>query len=592
MIRDSPSEIYHYALPFCPPSSWLREYYSAELSREVEVVRGLPAERGECFLAVSHLPRALACGKGLIAIGLWSGDITIVDATTRVPMSVLSGHTDWVASLAFSPDGTFLVSGSNDKTIKFWDIQTGGVGKTLCGHTGRVCSVSISPDLTTVASGSEDKTIRLWDVRTGECHRTMGGHNGAVNSVSFSPTDRRFLVSASEDHTIRQWDIDDHRIVKTYEGDHVAFSSDGALFVSWRDEVATVRIPRSGVVTAELRAPSKYLQHCCFSPDGKFVAGAVFATIYVWNITKSPPNLIETFVGHTEYISRLAFSSSLISSSRDKSIKFWNIGTSSTNPVVTDPESASSAPPAPAPVESVSLQATAGIAISSDSAGVVRTWDISNGLCKRSFKTLLREAERGDAGMVGNTLAVCWFTGRKIHLLDTATGELMLTVDVPYYYHAFDLRISGDGSKIFLLDHEYIRAWSISTGEAVGEVKLESEPLFGSLIVDGSRAWVRFKDLRVRGWDFDLTGTSPAPQSGFALLSMPIPRVDFFDHTQAWDADPSRIVDTVTGREVFRLFGRYGKPAAVRWDGRYLIAGYDSGEVLILDFNRMTRRRR
>ena len=98
-----------------------------------------------------------------------SGDIPILDRITGSQAAVLSGHTEEVNCLTFSLDGTLLVSGGNDMTVKLWDMQTGGVINTFHGHTDDVWSVSISVDSTVVASGSDDNTIHLWNVQTREC---------------------------------------------------------------------------------------------------------------------------------------------------------------------------------------------------------------------------------------------------------------------------------------------------------------------------------------------------------------------------------------------------------------------------------------
>ncbi|TEU17946.1 MAG: hypothetical protein E3J21_07060 [Anaerolineales bacterium] len=83
------------------------------------------------------------------------------------------GHTDWVRSVTFSPDGSLLASGSADQTVRLWDVSTGQCLKTLQGHTYLVWSVAFSPDGCTLASGSQDETIKLWDVQTGECLKTL-----------------------------------------------------------------------------------------------------------------------------------------------------------------------------------------------------------------------------------------------------------------------------------------------------------------------------------------------------------------------------------------------------------------------------------
>ena len=282
-IHDSPSQMYHSALPLCPTSSWLRERYSAELSQGVRVVRGLPAGWGTHSRTVSFggTPLALTCWKDLIAVGLWSGDITILDAITGSQVAVLSGHADRVRSLAFSLDGVCFVSGSDDRTLKLWDVQTGGVIKSFHGHTRSVRSVSISPDLTMIASGSLDNTIRSWDVQSGECRCVIDRPKGNINTIDFSPINPQLLISASGDHTVRHWDVDGHQIGSTYEGDHATLSSDGSYLVSWRGGVATVRNVDSGAVFAELRVSGCDFRCCCFSPDGKIVAGGAGRTIYM-----------------------------------------------------------------------------------------------------------------------------------------------------------------------------------------------------------------------------------------------------------------------------------------------------------------------
>jgi WD40 repeat protein len=80
-----------------------------------------------------------------------------------------------VTSVAFSPDGRLIASGSKDKTIKLWDVKTGEEIRTLKGHSSWVNSVTFSPDGRLIASGSEDKTIKLWDVKTGERDKDIKG---------------------------------------------------------------------------------------------------------------------------------------------------------------------------------------------------------------------------------------------------------------------------------------------------------------------------------------------------------------------------------------------------------------------------------
>jgi WD40 repeat protein len=111
----------------------------------------------------------------------------------------------WIGTLAFSPDGTTLVSGSRDKTIKFWEIPSGQLIRTVGAHDGWVRAVTFSPDGKVLASCSDDTTIKLWDSSTGSLIRILQGHKGPVRSIAFSPDGSR-LVSGSHDKTVRLWE--------------------------------------------------------------------------------------------------------------------------------------------------------------------------------------------------------------------------------------------------------------------------------------------------------------------------------------------------------------------------------------------------
>ena len=576
MIHDFPIHIYRYALPFCPPSSWLCEYYSAEHLHDVKVVKGAQTEWGACSRTISldSVPMSLAYQNGTLAVSLKSGKIAILDAITGSQVAVLHGHTEWVRSLAFSLDGIFLVSGGNDD-VKLWDVQTGGVVKTFCGHTASVLSVSISPDCTTIASGSRDKTVRLWHVQAGDCFCVIDGFDDPVNSVSFSPTNSQLLMSASG-NTIQQWGIDGCQIGPTHKGRGVAFSPDGTHFISWGGQAATVQNSDFRVVIAELQVPSGSFLCCCFSSNGQFVAGGADEATYIWDITGSDPHLIDTLIGHISHISSLIFPSSLISASYDRTIKFWQIGAPSIDLPATDTVST---PPPPLPIQYVSLQVRDGVAISCDLAGVVKTWDILTGLCKATFQTPAEGSSWRDVQLIEGRLIVVLQEDQKIYIWDGEKGGFLQLVDTSIPY-ASGVRISGDGSKVFCLGEKSIHAWSIWTGEPMGKVELEDEAYFDPLYVDGSKIWVCFEDSQTKGWDFGTSGTSPIQLSNTSLDE---PHLDLIGGT-GWNPSPCIIKDAITGKEVFQLVGRYAKPVEVKWDGQYLVAGYMFGEVLILDF--------
>ena len=582
MINVSPSYIYCSALPFSPSSSWLHQHHNAEYLQEVKVVRGLLAGWGTCFRTVL-LDRnllALTCWKDTIAVGSKSNDIITFNAVTGSKIAILSGHTDWVRSLTFSPDGISLASGSYDKTIKLWDMQTGGVVKTFRGHTESVNSVSISPNGTIIASGSDDRTIHLWDIQTGEYHSIIQ-QGSDVDSVHFFPLDHQHFISISGGK-VQEWNIDGHKITPEYDGSHATFSFDGTKLVLCNGATVQIQSSDPRAVMAEFHVEDAEIHYCCFSPDGRLVAIAAGYTAYVWDITNSNPCLIETFIGHTYEIISLVFSSptSLISTSLDQSLKFWQIGTSPTPPDVTDQKSV----PHTSPIKSITLQARDGIAISSDSDGVVRIWDLSTGLCKASFQTPAKGFCLRDVRLIDNRLVLVWYAAEKIHIWDVEKGELLQTVDAPWHT-IWDLRISGDGSKVFCggcnTEENFIYAQYIWTGEVMGEVKLGIRYKDTSLTIDGSRVWVHLPD-GIEGWDFGVPDSSSIKKYTEPPKR---PHLDFIGGIRQARSHLPMIEDTTTGKVVFQLPLRYPNPAEVQWDGRYLVVGYEIGEVLILDCN-------
>jgi len=249
------------------------------------------------------------------------------------------GHAGAVGSVAFSPDGQTLASGSYDNTIKLWRVSDGTLLRTLTGHRDSVLSVAFSPDGQTLASGSWDRTITLWRVSDGRLLRTLTGHTYCVTSVAFSP-DGETLASGSGDRTIRLWRVSDGTLLRTLTGHtspvtSVAFSPDGQTLASGSDSTIKLWRVSDGTLLRTLTGHNDYVNSVAFSPDGQtLVSGSGHGTVRLWQVSNGA--LRETFDEETgPGVHSVAFSP-------DGSLLAWGRGDGTVvvalNPYVPDPE--------------------------------------------------------------------------------------------------------------------------------------------------------------------------------------------------------------------------------------------------------------
>ncbi|ERF74014.1 hypothetical protein EPUS_03829 [Endocarpon pusillum Z07020] len=300
----------------------------------------------------------------------WIKTLPRVEESWNIILQTLEGHSGSVGTIAFSPDGKILASGSSDETVQLWDARSGAALQKL-SHLGSVSAVAFSPNGRTLASGSKDTTIKLWDPASGVVLQTLEGHLESVLTVAFLPPDGETLVSGSRDGTVKLWDAGSGVLLQTLSyPDRVsamAFSLDGKMLAfgleehnrvqlwdirsgttltlshSWRVSViafspdsktlASVSLDgiklwdvRSGVALQMLESYSEDGLTIAFSPDGKTLAsGWEDRTIELWD-TESGVKL-QTLQGYSNAVSALAFSPDgkiLALGSWDKTVKLWD----------------------------------------------------------------------------------------------------------------------------------------------------------------------------------------------------------------------------------------------------------------------------
>jgi len=279
-------------------------------------------------------------------------NIILWDVAARLPLGLtLTGHMFPVQSVAFSPDGQMLASGScrgkgnatetehcNQGEIRLWNVATRQpLGQPLIGHTSLVNSLAFSPDGKMLASGSEDQTIILWDVVTHQpCGPPLTDHTGPVSSVAFS-TDGKMLASGSWDNTIILWDVTARwplgppLIGNTYVVQSVAFSSDGkTLAGSWASDVILWDVATHRPLGPPLTGHAGTVPSVAFSPDGKTLAsGSWDNTIILWDVATGQ-SFVPHLIGHASGVSSVAFSpdgQTLASGSWDNTVILWDVTT-------------------------------------------------------------------------------------------------------------------------------------------------------------------------------------------------------------------------------------------------------------------------
>ena len=226
-------------------------------------------------------------GKYVVS-GCSDTTLRIWEVESGQEMHILEGHIDGVRSVAFSPDGKYVVSGSYDTTVRIWDVATETETKNLKGHTDWINSVAFSPDGINVASGSLDKTGRIWEVESGQEMHILEGHSSSVTSVAFSPNGQ-YMVSAT-DKTARIWEVDFGMVENKLEGhsdiNSVAFSPDGKYVVSGsEDKTARIWDVATETETKKLKGHSNVVRSVAFSPDGKYVvSGSLDKTVRIWDV--------------------------------------------------------------------------------------------------------------------------------------------------------------------------------------------------------------------------------------------------------------------------------------------------------------------
>ena len=244
-------------------------------------------------------------GNTIATAGGWSDTVVqLWDAQTGAHKTTLSGHTQAVNSIAYSPDGTIIASGSTDGSVRLWDAAA-GKQKAILNHTNwfnflfpwlnaPVHSVAYSPDGSTVAAGSMDKKVRLWDTQTPKLKATLTGHAGPVDTIVYSPDGKTIATAAGwTDDTVHLWDAvtGETRAVLTgyIHINALAYSPDGKTIATGGDyrsnSLQLWDVKTKKPKTTYTEHADGMLSSIVYSPDGQTIAavGLEDNTVQLWS---------------------------------------------------------------------------------------------------------------------------------------------------------------------------------------------------------------------------------------------------------------------------------------------------------------------
>lgn len=447
-------------------------------------------------------------------------EVCLWQATDGRQLAIYHGHRGWVQSLAFSPDGSILASGSHDHTIRLWDLQTGQCLKTLRGPMGCIQSLAFSPDGTILASGSYDHTIHLWNVTAGRCEQELVGHRDRVLFVTFSP-DGQTLISGGADDTVRIWQVETGQSLRHIETTlnwalAIALSPDGQTLATASDG-KTVKLwdVETGYCIQTLPQYSTKVWAVDFSPNGRLLATASEdKTVKLWDITTE--DCVQTLQEHTQQVWLVSFSAAgqtLVTASDDGTVKLWNASTGRCLKTLKTHSNW---------VLSVAFDALAEQLISGYQDGQIRLWNWATGVCVQTLPghtcpisaiALLPSGTRptdhkrslnhqpDSSELNAQFLASC-SDDRTIKLWHLNRGECIKTL---WGHEGWvqSIAVSPDGNILASASHDHtLKLWDWQSGEClqtleghINRVKAVAFSPHGGYLISGS------DDKTIKLWD-------------------------------------------------------------------------------------------
>jgi WD40 repeat protein/serine/threonine protein kinase len=396
--------------------------------------------------------------------GSWDRTLRVWDLESGQSLHTLQGHTDWVNAVALTPDGDRAISGSADRTLRVWDLESGQSVWTLEGHTDRVNAVAVTPNGGRAISASADRTLWVWDLESGQSVWTLEGHTDGVNAVAVTPDGNR-VISASSDHTLRVWDLESGRLVRTLEGhldwvNAVVATPDGRHAVSGSaDHTLRVWTLEGGQLVRTLEGHKNSVTAVVLMPDEcRVISGSADHTLRMWDLERG--QLVRTLEGHTDWVTAVAVTPDgrrAISASADHTLRMWDLERGQSVHTLEGQTDS---------VTTVALMPEGRRAALVSDYHTLRLWDLESGQLLRALEghadwvtavAVTHDGRRAISGSADHTLQM-WDleSGRSVRTLAGHT-DLVSAVAVTPDGH-FAISASADHT---------LRIWDLESGQSV-----------------------------------------------------------------------------------------------------------------------------
>lgn len=419
---------------------------------------------------------------------------------------VLKGHSDQVLTVALALAGRVAVSGSDDHTLRAWNVSTGECVATFTGHTGPVNAVAVTQDGTLAVSVSKDATVRVWRLDRSE-QRVLTGHFGAVYAVAVT-SDGRLAVTGGRDRSVRVWDLQsgECRRLMTGHGGAVLgvdVTPDGKLAAStdWGGvlrlwDVATGRCVRI------IRGHTRPVKGLALAPDGRTaVTGGTGKTVRVWDLATGEPRSTRT--GHKDAILGVAFAADRVAASVgwDRTLRIWDCHDGSllrTIPIGT--------------AFDVDLTPDGRLAATAESDHAIRVWDVASGIAQAPAPGHL-SVVYGFAWTPDGRGVVSAGKDETIRLWDAKTQRCVRVLR-GHTGIVHGVAVTSDGRRVLSGGWDAtVRVWDFVTGFCAAVLEGHTGEIRDVAITpDGSRAASASTDNTVRVWDIDADKTSRRTQ--------------------------------------------------------------------------------